>query len=69
MGISRTCRREVTVSVRTPPRELRRQASGVARAATRVEAGRDKRVTERANTILIGLNEPLCCSIEANCSS
>ena len=58
MSISRTCRREVAVSVRAPPRELRR-ASGVARAEMRVEAGRDKRVRERANTISIGLKNPL----------
>ncbi len=56
----RTCRREVAVSVRTPPRELR-WASGVARAEKRVEAGREKREMERANTIWndLDLNEYL----------
>lgn len=48
----RTCRREVAVSVRSRPRELR-WASGVARAQRRVEAGREKREIERANTMLI----------------
>ena len=51
----RTCRREVAVSVRTPPRELR-WASGVARAERRVEAGREKREIERANTIVNDLH-------------
>lgn len=46
-----TCRRGVAVSVRTPPRAPR-WADRAVLAEKSEEAGRDRRETERANTIV-----------------
>lgn len=46
-----TCKREVAVSVRSPPRDPREVGKAVL-ADRREEAGRDKREIERANTIV-----------------
>jgi len=46
-----TCRREVAVSVRTPPKAPRWAESAVL-ADNNEEAGRERREMERANTIL-----------------
>ena len=50
-SMSRACRHELAVSVRTPPRLLRWE-SGVVLEDRGVEAGRDTQLIERANIML-----------------
>lgn len=50
-GLGTTCRREVAVSVRTPPNAPRWTGRAVL-ADRREEAGREKREIERANTMM-----------------
>lgn len=57
----RTCKREVAVSVRTPPPKHALAANGrgahAALAESNEAAGRDRREMERANTIMIGMKK------------
>ncbi len=47
-----TCRRDVAARVRTPPSGVLRGIGRAVRAESSDEAGRDRRETERANTML-----------------
>lgn len=55
----RTCKREVAVSVRSPPRDPREAGKAVL-ADRSDEAGRDRREIERANTIVTNYEVDNC---------
>lgn len=54
-----TCKREVAVSVRSPPRDPREAGKAVL-ADRSEEVGRDKREIERANTIVTSYGTDSC---------